>query len=551
MRLLTCRRWPFAVSGPSAAAGRSACIPSLNLLQQLLPGWSSSHTLHLSAFAPRDGPGTPRHVVMACAAMAPLVDLLRDALEADLSQHVATDALLQAAADWRGSLPRDRVPSPPPLASQNRWPLLSAWRWLVPIPDRESLLSVDVNGSSAVSTSRETGSDLAYRGVLPLQLGVALCRSGSSDSSSADCADMESFATLAQPAALASELDRLAQSQHRFLPAIRTVQALLLGLRRIRAEYQRRIEAWLRLACAATPVPAPLLDAAAPRQVDPLLVWLYSPPGSAVLRELRWSLLSLPSAASRVRLASGFRSRTESAIKSLLFEAGVALLVDGLPSWGPDWPSWDEALSGLSRPCLCPASGQSRLIVSCWACGGPDFPRHSGAVQPCPWCMSRLGDPCASCHTVLHCRGRCRWNSGAHAAYVSQAPGVPTLCPDCWWEWVKQLASNPRWRRRPIPLSEPLHAHLRLAASQCCPGAGSQQGPLPLPGLRRVRRWLLTNIRHSGGSDMAQLLSLFCSQFPAAEATCCSTLLRRASQALQAEGLAVYIDPHLVPLRAA
>ena len=194
---------------------------------------------------------------------------------------------------------------------------------------------------------------------------MALCRSGSSDSSSADCADMESFATLAQPAALASELDRLAQSQHRFLPAIRTVQALLLGLRRIRAEYQRRIEAWLRLARASTPVPAPLLDAAAPRQVDPLLVWLYSPPGSAVLRELRWSLLSLPSAASRVRLASGFRSRTESAIKSLLFEAGVALLVDGIPSWGPDWPSWDEALSGLSRPCLCPASGQSRLIVSC------------------------------------------------------------------------------------------------------------------------------------------------------------------------------------------
>ena len=49
------KRWPFAVSGPSAAAGRSACIPSLNLLQQLLPGWSSSHTLHQSAFAPCAG----------------------------------------------------------------------------------------------------------------------------------------------------------------------------------------------------------------------------------------------------------------------------------------------------------------------------------------------------------------------------------------------------------------------------------------------------------------------------------------------------------------
>ena len=52
LRPLTCPRWPFAVSGPSAAAGRSACILSLNLLQQLLPGWSSSHTLHQSAFAP-------------------------------------------------------------------------------------------------------------------------------------------------------------------------------------------------------------------------------------------------------------------------------------------------------------------------------------------------------------------------------------------------------------------------------------------------------------------------------------------------------------------
>ena len=34
---------------------------------------------------------------LGCVAMAPLADLLRDALEADLSQHVATDALLQAA----------------------------------------------------------------------------------------------------------------------------------------------------------------------------------------------------------------------------------------------------------------------------------------------------------------------------------------------------------------------------------------------------------------------------------------------------------------------
>ena len=119
-------------------------------------GWPSARTCPLCASAP----GTPRHAIMGCPALSPLVNCLRDDIEAELAAGIGQEAHLRAAARWRASLPPGNIPADPCPESLRRWPILTAWRWLVPIPQRESSLFQDVNGSSAAACSRETGPTL-------------------------------------------------------------------------------------------------------------------------------------------------------------------------------------------------------------------------------------------------------------------------------------------------------------------------------------------------------------------------------------------------------
>ena len=133
--------------------------------------WSSSRTCLLCQV----GPGTPRHVVMTCPAMTPLVDILRDDLELQLRQHATVQEHSAAALRWRESLARtnpSHAPGPCSHEQIQRWPILSSWRWIVAIPTREASLSVDINESSSTATERERGSDLAHRAVLPKWMGA-------------------------------------------------------------------------------------------------------------------------------------------------------------------------------------------------------------------------------------------------------------------------------------------------------------------------------------------------------------------------------------------
>ena len=168
------------------------------------------------------------YVVMSCPAMAPLVDRLRDAIEAELASVVPPPQLLAAADAWRDS---GAPPPPPPAQALQRWPILSGWRWLVSIPAREAVLSADVNGSSAASAAREVGADLAYRCTLPRSLGQAICKLSSQELADLEEQDMESYWTLRQHAQLQSELSRLSAHRKRVLPAILLSQRLALGLR--------------------------------------------------------------------------------------------------------------------------------------------------------------------------------------------------------------------------------------------------------------------------------------------------------------------------------
>ena len=494
------------------------------------------------------GPGTARHVVMSCAAMAPLVNQLRDSLERVLSSRHDPEALLRAAGAWRSTLPQVALPS---TEAANRWPLLSAWRWLVPLPARESILSLDVQGSSSASTQLETGSELAYRGVLPRHLGAALCKlSGEELGDRWEC-EVEMFATLAQPAAVLLELRKLGRAVEGFQPAVAFSSCLLLGLRRVRAEFQRRVSAWLRVAAASLPAAPPepaVIDA--PRSADALLAWFLSPPGCCFVRELRWALLDSSAAVARLRQFAPVGQRRHGPLLSLLVCEGVAVKHQQLPHWGLDRPSWGELQQELARPCVCPGAGRVRSAVSCWACGGADLPQHPGSPLPCPWCKSSAGSPCASCHTVVHQRGRCKWNCGAHAAYFASSPGAVLLCPDCCWSWIGQMQANPRFRRREVSLTEDLRALLLAQASKVQPGAGCRTSASPQLRLRSVRRWLLASLRSRGPCTPEELMLVMRERFPGQADSVYSSLLLRASRALQAEGLALYSSPHLSALSA-
>eukprot|EP00435_Cladocopium_sp_Y103_P026340 s3832_g6.t1 len=98
---------------------------------------------------------------MSCPITLPLVDHLRDLLESALGKLNANGAILATA---RGLSFLATAPAP---ESVPRWPLLSAWRWMVALPSRERDLSADYGGHSAYAVQLEGENELAQRGVIP------------------------------------------------------------------------------------------------------------------------------------------------------------------------------------------------------------------------------------------------------------------------------------------------------------------------------------------------------------------------------------------------
>ena len=103
--------------------------------------------------------------------MQPLVDSLRDAVETGLTRRADQDTLI-AAATAAHLTPKVADP-----ASCARWPVLSAWKWLVPLSTELEDFGTEVDGR----TRPEQGWDLAYRGVLRAALGASLRRAPTSD----------------------------------------------------------------------------------------------------------------------------------------------------------------------------------------------------------------------------------------------------------------------------------------------------------------------------------------------------------------------------------
>ncbi|CAE7257788.1 unnamed protein product, partial [Symbiodinium necroappetens] len=172
------------------------------------------------------GPCTPRHVFMSCEHMRPLVDALRDSVETALTASQPSDSLIAAAAGWR-SRSANLLPGVPSPEDAARWPVLSAWRWMVAIPEREAFLTEEPRGSSRDSSRRAKGHDLAYRGVIPLALGKALCSLHHSEDAD-HLLPPDTFATLRQPGLAADEVAASRSRASRIQPALMVNSLLTL-----------------------------------------------------------------------------------------------------------------------------------------------------------------------------------------------------------------------------------------------------------------------------------------------------------------------------------
>lgn len=113
------------------------------------------------------------------------------------------------------------------------------------IPSRHAELTSDVAGHSASAVLAEGESDLAHRGVLPMDLGNAILRAGRSlaEYQVAPLDDLapEQFAHLLHPDQLADELAQASARRIRLKPVLDFTTLLLHGLRAIRYHYATRM----------------------------------------------------------------------------------------------------------------------------------------------------------------------------------------------------------------------------------------------------------------------------------------------------------------------
>ena len=180
-------RWMLLASDTAPAIDLSSML--FRCIRALGDGWTEM--LHSDAaladlsrtWATGLGSPPPGHAVSANMGLALLAtwscaavqESMRHVVEAELAQNAMGPILVVAAASlWeRGTEQGVAAPVVPPAVAA-WWPILAAWRWLVPIPEVEASIGDSLNQSSQ-SAWRETHVDLAYKGVFLWGLGRDLC----------------------------------------------------------------------------------------------------------------------------------------------------------------------------------------------------------------------------------------------------------------------------------------------------------------------------------------------------------------------------------------
>ena len=132
-------------------------------------------------------------------------DRVRDAIEAALARHVEPAEHRAAASRWRrvAGVPASHRPLP---AAEARWPVLSAWRWLVGAPAREAELADEYSESGAAGATAEHAWETGYRGFIPAELGQFLHRNAAGGrEDDEEALDVEGHATVADVAGACSD----------------------------------------------------------------------------------------------------------------------------------------------------------------------------------------------------------------------------------------------------------------------------------------------------------------------------------------------------------
>ena len=487
------------------AGGWTEMLHSDAALADLSRTWATGQGLVSPRVCPlcKCGAGTPRHVVMRCLALSSVQESVRDMVEAELAQNAMGPILIAAAVSlWeRESEHGFTAPVAPPAVAA-RWPILSAWRWLVPIPEVETFIGDSLN-QSADGARRETHVDLAYRGVLPWGLGRALCApsahggaiAGVHDEQADGAGRDEEFATQSQAASTCQESQRRRQLWRTHAPALRVTTALVLGLRKLRAEYAERIAAWRELYTSEevrledNGGPIPHLGEAGQSLAERLGAWASTPAGRVTVAQLRWSLLPVAAASVRIRADFGPRIASDDGrLRKILSALAIPTLQGGGASWGERFPEWEMVRATWQSRCLCAGAAPDLDTWLCARCGGAQVPSWRPVPAPmqgkCRWCQSAGSDVCPACRRAVHFRGACgRWPLGASPKYARRGDEEWWLCPDCMAKFMRAVHCGPVRHRLRDPFAE-YAAHMVHAAEAVIPGAGAR---CARPRINRIR----------------------------------------------------------------
>ena len=181
---------------------------------------------------------------------------------------------------------------------------------------------------------------------------------------------VEEVATLLDPSRLCKEdEDRIALWQKQ-RPVIMVVTALALGLRKLRAEVRRRVDAWKSLASSVgvaeqlTPHQLIAHDVQLIRDISPtpgrripfhsaFTRWASSN-GEQFIRSLRWALPSRDSAIERTRYFIRCAANASQAkIVEALTGLGVPFNTSHGPTWGSGYTEWKVTRQLFHKPCAC------------------------------------------------------------------------------------------------------------------------------------------------------------------------------------------------------
>ena len=402
--------------------------------------------------------GTPRHFVMECSETKEYAEDICDAVEVVLSSLGCTQVLIDAAnKHFHGAiitpsyLPSDQCAS--------RWPIHSAWHWLVQIPAKEAVLNA-LPAPDSDTSEPESPMDLAYRCVLPSPIGYAIHKIEVPRVSEPT---IEDVATLLDAPCLSKEAEDRIALWRKQRPAIMVVTALALGLRRLRAEVRRRVDAWKILAASAASAPQAIhLPSTGPdvqplREVSPtpcgrnsfspaFATWATST-GASSIRTLRWAIPSRDSAIERTRRAAKCATLASAAkIAEPLTSLGVPFTSPYGPSWGPSFTEWKSARRLFHVPCDCVLTDVYTTTSAFSRC----FRSHCYSMQNeppvqamCKSCGRNSDTVCAACHNGFHNMAQCGLASGVNKEYFPDPTEQFPVCPDCMWNWVQFLSTCP------------------------------------------------------------------------------------------------------------